>query len=71
MPWLISIIAVGCVGANGKNVFGTVNSGLATVGQTAQTGRIANEALSAICNLNCKYIVLRISISCKKASLAI
>jgi len=71
MPWLISIIAVGCAGTNGKNVFGTTDSGLATVRQTAQTGRAVNEAPPIFCSLNCKYIVLRISISCKRVSLSI
>jgi hypothetical protein len=37
MPLLISIIAVGCAGTKGKNVFGTVDSGLATVGQTGRS----------------------------------
>jgi len=43
-PLLISIIAAGCASTDGKNVFGTVDSGLATVGQTAQTGRAVIEA---------------------------
>jgi hypothetical protein len=71
MPWLISIIAAGCAGTNGKNIFGTVDSGLATVRQTTQTGRAVNEAPPIFSNLNCKYIVLRISISCKRVSLSI
>jgi hypothetical protein len=71
MPLLVSLIAAGCAGTDGKNVLGTVDSGLATVGQTAQTRRAGNEAPPTICSLNCKYMVLRISISCKKVSLSI
>ena len=45
-PLLISIVSAGC-GGNGKNVVGTVDSGLATVGQTAQTGRAVIKAGTA------------------------
>jgi hypothetical protein len=41
---LIAIISAGCAGSGGGNVFSTVDSGLATVGQTAQTGRAVIEA---------------------------
>jgi hypothetical protein len=43
-PLLITIAFVGCAGSGGQNVLGTVDSGLATVGQTAQTGRAVIEA---------------------------
>jgi len=38
-PLLISIVSVGCAGTGGENVVGKVDSGLATVGRTAETGR--------------------------------
>jgi hypothetical protein len=41
---LISIVSVGCAGTSGENVFGTVDSSLATVGRTAETGRAVIEA---------------------------
>ena len=44
VPLLISIVSVGCADTGGKNVLGTVDTGLATVGQTAQTGRAVIEA---------------------------
>ncbi len=44
VPLLISIISVGCADTGGKSVLGTVDTGLATVGQTAQTGRAVIEA---------------------------
>ncbi|MGR8981518.1 MAG: DUF2780 domain-containing protein [Gammaproteobacteria bacterium] len=43
-PLLISIVSVGCAGNGGESVIGTVASGLATVGRTAETGRAAIEA---------------------------
>ncbi|MEC4748871.1 DUF2780 domain-containing protein [Methylomicrobium sp. Wu6] len=43
-PLLISIVFAGCAGSSGQNVIGTVDSGLATVGRTAQTGRAVIEA---------------------------
>lgn len=41
---LISLVSVGCAGTGGENVLGTVDKGLATVGQSAQTGRAVLEA---------------------------
>jgi len=41
---LITIVATGCAGSGGENVLGTVDSGLDTVGRTAQTGRAVIEA---------------------------
>lgn len=41
---LISLVSVGCAGSVGENVLGTVDKGLATVGQSAQTGRAVLEA---------------------------
>ena len=38
-PLLISIVSVGCAGTGGESVVGKVDSGLATVGRTAETGR--------------------------------
>ena len=39
-PLLISLLFVGCAGGgSGQNLLGTVDSGLASVSQTAQTGR--------------------------------
>ena len=43
-PLLISIVSVGCAGTGGERVIGTVDSGLATVGRTAETGRAVIEA---------------------------
>lgn len=43
LPLLISIVTVGCSGS-GENVVGTVDRSLATVGDTAQTGRAVIEA---------------------------
>lgn len=44
MPLLISIVSAGCAGTNAENVLSTVDNSLATVGQTAQTGRAVIEA---------------------------
>ena len=43
-PLLISIVSVGCAGTGGENVVGKVDSGLANVGRTAETGRAVIEA---------------------------
>jgi hypothetical protein len=43
-PLLISIVSVGCAGTSGGNVLGTVDSSLANVGRTAETGRAVIEA---------------------------
>ncbi len=43
-PLLISIVSVGCAGTGGESVLGTVDSGLANVGRTAETGRAVIEA---------------------------
>jgi hypothetical protein len=44
VPLLISIISAGCAGNGGGGAVGTVDRGLATVGQTAETGRAVIEA---------------------------
>lgn len=41
MPLFISIVVAGCAGTSGENVLGAVDSGLATVGSSAETGRAA------------------------------
>lgn len=41
---LMSIVSAGCAGTGGQNVVGKVDTGLATIGQTAQTGRTVIEA---------------------------
>jgi Protein of unknown function VcgC/VcgE (DUF2780) len=41
---LISIVSAGCASTSGENVLGTVDSSLATVGRTAETGRAVIEA---------------------------
>ena len=43
-PLLILIVTVGCAGSGGESVLGTVDSGLANVGRTAETGRADIEA---------------------------
>ncbi len=49
-PLFISILTAGCAGTsgNGQSAIGKVDSGLATIGQTAQTGRQTIEAGTAI-----------------------
>jgi len=44
VPLLISIVSVGCASTGGERVVGTVDSGLATLGRTAETGRTVIEA---------------------------
>jgi hypothetical protein len=44
MPLLISIVSAGCAGTSAESVLSTVDHSLATVGQTAQTGRAVIEA---------------------------
>jgi hypothetical protein len=44
VPLLIPLVVVGCASNGGQNVFGTVDRGLSTVGQTAETGRAVLEA---------------------------
>ncbi|CCE25599.1 DUF2780 domain-containing protein [Methylotuvimicrobium alcaliphilum] len=49
-PLFISLLTAGCAGTpeSGQSVIGKVDSGLATIGQTAQTGRQTIEAGTAI-----------------------
>lgn len=44
VPLLISVVSVGCASNGGESVVDTVDRGLSTVGQTAETGRAVIEA---------------------------